>query len=70
MSYTNNFIKNVQQCFHPVSGLITNMEKFLDSDLRRAVQFQGNTVQKKGNTVICTGLPFSGTVLHFSYILC
>ena len=27
------------------------MKKFLDSDWLRGVQFQGNTVPKKGNTV-------------------
>ena len=46
------------------------MKKFFDSDWLRAVQFQGDTVQKKGNTVICTELPNSafGTALLSSCI--
>ena len=34
------------------------MEKFLGSDWLRAIEFQGNTVQRKGKTIICTELPF------------
>ena len=47
--------------------IITYMKKFLDFDWLRAVQFQSNSaVSKKGNTVICTKLPFLGTELPFS----
>ena len=45
------------------------MKKFLDSDWLREVQFQGNTVPKKGNIVICIELLFFGAVLLFSCIL-
>ena len=45
------------------------MKKFLEFDWLRAVQFQGNIVQKKSNTVICTKLPFFGTVWLFKCIL-
>ena len=47
--------------------IIVYMKKFLDFDWLRAVQFQSNSaVSKKGNTVICTKLPFLGTELPFS----
>ena len=45
------------------------MKKFLDSDWLRAVQFQGNTVPKKGNTIICSELPFLALYYFFSCIL-
>ena len=41
------------------------MKTFLETDWLRAVQFQGNTVPKEGNSVICTELLFLGTVLLF-----
>ena len=45
-------------------------EKFLHSDGLRTVQFQGNTVQKKGNTVICNELPFFWQCITvFMYII-
>ena len=55
--------------FLSVKHWIIYLKKFLESDWLRAVQFQGNTVQKKGNKVICIQLPSSGTVLHSSCIL-
>ena len=67
--YINNIIQPVQKLILlraitagvlSFSGLIVYMKTFLESDWLRAVQVQGNTVLKKGSTVICTELSCFG----------
>ena len=50
-----------------ITTVMIHMKKFLNSDWRRAVQFPGNTLAKKGNTVICTELPFL-TLYYFFHV--
>ena len=40
----------------------------MDSDCLRAVQVQGNTVQKKGNTVILYWIIFFDSITFFMYM--